>query len=111
MKEDDKMIVKRCFERIFNMMDCKSYIKNEDNSENKEIFIYGFKHVKTDKIDNYILIGCESDELFENDKLFNFWSNKFINEKVQKRKFKITGWPFLTLVKRNNFFEIQSICM
>ena len=94
-KEYDKMVVKRRFERIFNMMmDCKSYIKNDDISENKEIFINGFKHVKTDKIDNYILIGCESDELFENDKLFNFWSNKFINEEVQKRKFKITGWPF-----------------
>ena len=104
-KEDYKMTVQRRFERIFDMMmDCKSYIKNEDISENKEIFIYGFKHVKTDKIDNYILIGCESDELFENDKLFNFWSNKFINEEVQKRKFKITRWPFMTLVRRNNFF-------
>ena len=111
-KEDDKMIVKRRFERIFNlMMDCNSYIKNEDISENKEIFIYGFKHVKTDKIDNYILIGCESDELFENDKLFIFWSNNFINEEVQKRKFKMTGWPFMTLVKRNNFFKVQGICM
>ena len=108
MKEDDKMIVKRRFERIFNMMmDCKLYIKNEDISENKEIFVCGFKHVKTNKIYNYILIGCESDELFENDKLFNFWSNKFINEEVQKRKFKITGWPFMTLVKRNNFFKIH----
>ena len=74
MKEDFKMVVKRRFERINNMMECKSYIKKEDISENKEMFIYGFKHVKTDKIDNYILIGCESDELFENDKLFNFWS-------------------------------------
>ena len=110
MKEDDEMIVKRRFERIFNMMmDCKSYSKNEEISENKEIFIYGFKHVKSDKIDNYILIGCESNELFENDKLFNFWSNKFINEEVQKRKYKITGSPFMTLVKRNNFFKIESI--
>ena len=107
MKEDDKMIVKRRIERIFNMMDCKPYIKNEDNSENKEIFIYGFKHVKTDKIDNFILIGCESDEIFENVKLFNFWSNKFINEEVQKRKFKITGWPFLTLVKKTTFLKFK----
>ena len=67
--------------------------------------------LKQIQIDNYILIGCESDESFENDKLFNFWSNKFINEEVQKRKFKITGWPFTTLVKRNNFFKIQGICM
>ena len=72
MKEDNKMIVKRPFERTNNMMECKSYIKNEEISENKEIFIYGFKHVKRDKIDNYILIGCKSDELYENDIQFNF---------------------------------------
>ena len=63
------------------MMKCKSYIKNEDFPENKEIYIYSFKHVKTDKVDNYILIVCESDVLYEKDKLFNFWSNKFINKK------------------------------
>ena len=109
MKEDYKMIVKRRFERIYNMMDHKSYTKNEDIPENKEIFIYGFKHVITDKIDNFILIACESDELLEKDKLFNFWSNKFTNEEIQKRKFQITGWPCMTLVKRNNFFKKQGI--
>ena len=109
MKEDKKMIVKRRFERIRNMMDYKSYTKNEDIPENKEIFIYSFKHVITDKVDNYILIGCESDELFENDKLFNFWSNKFKNNEIENRNFKLTGWPFMTLVKRNNFFKIQGI--
>ena len=73
MKEDDKMVVKRHFERIFNMtMDFISYNKKEDFSENNEIFVYGSKHVKTEKFDNYILIGCESEEIFENDKLFNF---------------------------------------
>ena len=91
------------------MLDFKSYIKYEDIPENKEIFIYGFKHVKTDKVDNYILIGCDSDELPENNKLFNFWSNKFINNELEKRDFKITRWSFRTLVKRNNFFKIQSI--
>ena len=112
MEADKKMVVKRRFEKIFEMMmEFKSYTKNEDISENKEIFIYGFKHVKTDKIDDYILIGSESDELFENDKLFNFWSNKFINKEIENRIFKLTGWPFMTLVKRNNFFKIQGICM
>ena len=110
MKEDDKMVVKRRFERINNMMESKSYTKNEDISENKEIFIYGFKYVKTDKVDNYILIGCESDELSENDKLFNFWSNKFINKEIEIRNFEVTGWPFMTLVKRNKFYKIQGIC-
>ena len=84
MKEDYKMIVKRRFERIYNAIETMTYTKYEDISENNEIFIYGFKHVKTDKIDNYKLIGCESDELYENDKLFNFWSNKYINEDIQK---------------------------
>ena len=103
------MIEKRRFERIYIAIESMTYTKYEDISENKEIFIYGFKHVKTDKIDNYILIGCESDELFENDKLFNFWSNKYINNEIERGNFQITGWPFMTLVKRNNFFKIQGI--
>ena len=45
MKEDYEMVVKRRFERIYNMMECKSYRINEDISENKEIFVYGFKHI------------------------------------------------------------------
>ena len=89
----------------------KEFFEKTRHIKNKEIFVYGYKFIKTDKIDNYILIGCESDELFENNKLFNFWSNKFINEEVQKRKFKITGWPFMNLVKRNNFLKIQGICL
>ena len=109
MKEDYKMIEKRRFERINDMLTYKSYIKYEDISENKEKFIYGFKHVKTDKVDNYILIGSESDELFENDKIFNFWSNKIVNNEIEKRNFQTTGWPFMTLVKRNNFFKIQGV--
>ena len=104
MKENYKMVVKRGFERINNMMECKMYIKNEDVSENKEIFIYGFKHVKTDKVDNYIIIGCEPDQLHENDTLVNFWSFKSINKEIDMRKFKITRWSFMTLVKRINFF-------
>ena len=67
--------------------------------------------LKRKKIDNYILIGCESDELYENDILFNFWSNKFINEEIENRDFRMTGWPFMTLVKRNSFFKIQGISM
>ena len=110
MKKDDKMVVKRRFERIYNMMmDFKSYIKYEDIPENKEIFIYSFKPVQTDKVEKYILIGSESDELHENDKLFNIWSNKLINKEIENRNFKLTGWPFMTLVKRNNFFKIHGI--
>ena len=64
------MVENRRFERINILIACKSYIKNEEFSENKEIFIYGMKHIKTDKVDNYILFGSESEELYSNDKLF-----------------------------------------
>ena len=112
MEEDKKLIVRRRFEGIYNlMMDFKSYIKYEDIPENKEIFIYSFKPVKTDKVDNYILIGSESDELHENDKLFSIWSNKLINKEIENRNFKLTGHPFMTLVKKNNFFKIQGITL
>ena len=80
------------------MTACKSYIKNEDIPENKEVNNYGFKHIKIDKAGNYKLIGCESDQLYGNDELFNFWSNKPIHQAIEKRNFKITGWIFMTLV-------------
>ena len=56
------MVVKRRFERIQNAKDSMAYTKYEDIPENKEIFVYGFKHFKTDKADNYIIIGCKSDK-------------------------------------------------
>ena len=103
------MFEKKRFERIYSAIKTLTYTEYEDIPENREIFIYGFKPFKTDKIDNYTLIGCESDELVENDKLFKFWSNKLINKEIRKRKFKITGWLFMTLLRRNNFFEVQGI--
>ena len=76
------LIQKRRFERKYSMIICKSYKKNEDIPESKEIIIYGFKHNRTDKIDKYILIGLKSDESYENDKLFNFWTNNFISQVI-----------------------------
>ena len=94
------------------MIACKSYIKIEDNPENKGIYIYGFKHIKTDEIDIVILIGPESDVINVNVKLLNFWSNKFLNEELKNRYFKTTGWSFMTIVKRNNFFQnSKHICL
>ena len=110
LKAEIPMTENRRFERISKIVACKSYTKQEDVPENEEIFFYGFKHIKSDIIINYIIFGCESDELSENDKLSNFWSNKFINKEIEMRTFNITGWSFMTLVKRNNFFKIQSIC-
>ena len=110
MKEDDKMVVKRRFERIYNMMlDFKSNIKYEDIPENKKIFIYSFKPVQTNKVEKYILTASESYELHEYDKLFNIWSNKLLNKEIENRNFKLTGCPFMTLVKSNDFFKNQGI--
>ena len=50
-------------------------------------------------MDKYELVECESDEIYENDKLFNFSSNIIINKETEQRDFKIRGWPFLTIVK------------
>ena len=57
LKADNKMVEKRRFERIYITIESQSYIKHEDVHEIKEIFIYRFKHIKTDKFDNFILIG------------------------------------------------------
>ena len=66
--------------------------------------------LKQIKINKFILFGCESDETIEIIKLFNNWSYIFINEDREKRNFKVTGWPFMTLVKGNNFFNFQGVC-
>ena len=86
-------------------MECKSYIEIEDIPGKKEMFVFGFKQIKTDKNDNFILIGCESNRLYENDKLINFRSNKVIKKEIQQRGFKISGWSFMTLVKKSIFFQ------
>ena len=86
-------------------MECQFYMKNEYIPENKQIFVYGFKLIKTDKIDTYIIIGRELNELYEIDKLFNFWSNNFMNKEITMRNFKLIGWPFINLDQRNIFFS------
>ena len=54
------------------MMECKSYKRDKDIAENKELFIIESEHIKTKKMDNDILIGCELDDFYEIDKLFYF---------------------------------------
>ena len=54
------MIGNRRFERTNKLIACKSYMKHEKVPGNKEKFVYGFKYIKTDKVDIYNLIGCES---------------------------------------------------
>ena len=103
-KQDDKMVVKRRFEGIYSMMDCKPFMKSEDIPQNREIFIHRFKHIKTHKVGNCIILGCKSDELYENDKLPNFRSNKYKNKEIERKDFKVTGWSFMTLVKKKQFF-------
>ena len=100
------MTENRRFEKVNNRKACKLYMKHKDVPETKKILLHGFKHVKRDKVDNSILIGCKSDEIFENDRLFNFWSDKFINKEIGMKIFRITGSSFMTLVK--NIFSQNS---
>ena len=53
------MIEKRRFDRKNNKIACKWYMKHENVPADKEVIVYGFKNIKTDKIDNYILIGSK----------------------------------------------------
>ena len=77
MKEVGKMVSKRRFERIYIWFSCESYMKHKDVPEFKEKFVHGIKHIETDKFDNFILIGCESDSLDENVRLLKVWSKNF----------------------------------
>ena len=86
------MVVKRRFGTIHFAIESRAYTKYEVITENDEVFIYGFKHIEIDKVDNFILIVCKSDELYENDKLFNIWSNKSIYEEIDMKNYRITGW-------------------
>ena len=52
IKTDEKIVEKRQFERLYNMIQSLTYMKHEEVPENKETIIYGFKHIKTDEIDN-----------------------------------------------------------
>ena len=63
IEADKNMFEKRHFERINNAIKSIADTKYEDNPENKEIFTYGLKHIKTDKFYNYKLFGHESHEL------------------------------------------------
>ena len=100
LQEDGRMVVERRFKRRYDMMKCKSYLINEGIAENKEIVVFGFKDIGT-KMVNYILKGCESEDLCEKDKLLIFWSKIFRKKEIEKRKFKLTGWLFMTLVKKS----------
>ena len=59
MKEDKKKIVKRRFDRMNNAKESMADTKYQDIPENKDICVSGFKHIKTDELDNSTLIGCE----------------------------------------------------
>ena len=103
LEADKKMIVTRRLERINRAIKSMAYTKNEAIRKNKQVFCIGFKHTKTDKAENYIIIGCKSDDFYKIDKIFSFWSNRFINKEIEMKNFEITGWSFMTLVRTRNF--------
>ena len=72
LSAEKPMIEKSRFEKTYDMIACKSYIKYEDIPEKKRDTFYGFNTLKQKKIDKYILVGCESEVIYKNIKLFNF---------------------------------------
>ena len=92
-----------------------SYTINLTELENNTlIYIYALKQINTRYGMNYTFIGSVSDELNEEIKLFEFWSNSYINSQIKFDKFNkiefgdilaygsISGYPILTLVKKYN---------
>ena len=82
---------------------------------NTFIYVYALKQINTRYGRNYTIIGSISDELNVEVKLFQFWSNSYINSQIKFDKFKkidfgdliaygsISGYLLLTLVKKYNF--------
>ena len=99
------MIETRRFERIKNMVACKSYTKHQNALEKKSESFTDSNIYKTDKIDKYILTGCHSDE---NNKLLNFWSAKFINKQKEKKNFQDNGLIF-SFQSKNSFFFLENL--
>ena len=55
---------------------------------NTLIYVYALKQINTRYGRNYTIIGSLSDELNGEVKLFQFWSNSFINSQIKFDKFK-----------------------
>ena len=106
MKEDDQLAVKRRFERIRKMMEIISYTNYEEIPEKKTRYLFldsnKLKQIKSITISYSVVRRMKWKK---NNKLFNFWSIKFIIKEIQKRDFKITLSSFMTLVNKNIFFS------
>ena len=94
----------------------KSHTINLTEFENNTLIsVYALKQIKTRYGMNYTIIGSISDELHNEVKLFQFWSNSYINSQTKFDKFNkidfgdtlaygsISGYPIITLIKKNNF--------
>ena len=93
-----------------------SHTNNLTEFKNHTLFyVYALKQINTRYGRNYTIIGSLSNELNVEVKLFQFWSNSYINSQIKFDKFKkidfgdilaygsISGYPLLTLVKKHNF--------
>ena len=79
------------------------------------IYVYALKQINTRYGMKYTIIGSISDELNEQTKFFQFWSNSYINSQIRFDKFNnidfgnvlaygsISGLPVITLVKKYSF--------
>ena len=82
---------------------------------NTLIYVYALKQINTRYGPNYTIIGSLSDELNEEVRLFQFWSNSYINSQIKFDKFNkidfgnilaygsISGFPLITIVRKYNF--------
>ena len=93
-----------------------SHTMNLTEFENNTlIYIYALKQINTRYGMNYTFVGSVSDDLNEEVKLFQFWSNSYTNSQIKIDKFNkiefgnilaygsISGYPILTLIKKYNF--------
>ena len=86
--------------------------KVEETPETNEVFYFGYKQNKTKKMNTYIILGCESDELYTNYNLFYLWCIKFMNEEIRRRDFKITSWLFLDPgQKKQHFYNSKRLLL
>ena len=93
-----------------------SHTINLTELENNTLtYVFAMKKINTRYGLNYTIIGSLSDNLNAHTKLFQFWSNSYINSQIKFDKFNkllfenisaygsISGFPIITIIKKYNF--------
>ena len=89
--------------------------KLTDFDDGVKIYVYALKEINTQYGQNFSIIRSLQNHLNEDTNLIQFWSNSYLNSKINLVRFKkldfknviaygsISGNPIITLVKKNNF--------